>query len=632
MNIRPRTTGEIFDDAWRLYLADAPVLLALSTLFLLPAALALLLLLALPAPAHWAAQLLLPGVTALLVPLTGLGSAACQEAFRLRAEGAPIRWRACLRAVRRHGLDHMAGRTLIASAVVFSLLLLRLPMLIVSEPLAAALSTVEPVLGFFAAFLSWALVLELLTFFAAVSGAWSLHPIIAAGERRFLGAWRSAMQEAQRQAGKAAALALARPPLWALAALNLHLLVRAGLWVGDDLAGFDWALPAAVLTLANPTYGAVLILLSGLLLAPFFEAANYLLHVDARARYEGLDLWYRVRQLFPAAAALVLLGVLTAPASAADGGPRAAVGAARQVVATVRAEVHAADPYPGGQRWLPRLRAAGGTLARDPARLRWFDQAVTDFAAAAERPQALAILADLDRRLLLLEDTLAPAAGNGKSRQEIKALLPEQAAPAAGQGEQAAEKKEPRRPVRREEVMDDGPAARRGGRGIVAPAPDGGLGRLGWLFLLGLLIAAVAVAVVKGWQRGPRTPRPPTVTTAAAPSLETLLAGGDRAVGEGLWRQADELAQAGRWLDALRTLYLAVLALLHRADVIRYAQTRTNREYLDQVRRRGAVYPPFEGLTEVFELKWYGEKSCQAADYQDCRQLAEQVREGIRPR
>src|SRR5437660_1165946 len=36
VEVRPRTTGEILDDAWRLYLADAPVLLALSGLFLVP--------------------------------------------------------------------------------------------------------------------------------------------------------------------------------------------------------------------------------------------------------------------------------------------------------------------------------------------------------------------------------------------------------------------------------------------------------------------------------------------------------------------------------------------------------------------------------------------------------------------
>src|SRR5262249_52786513 len=129
--------------------------------------------------------------------------------------------------------------------------------------------------------------------------------------------------------------------------------------------------------------------------------------------------------------------------------------------------------------------------------------------------------------------------------------------------------------------------------------------------------------------QAPAAPKTPAAKPAAL-SLEALLAQTEQPVGESLWRQADELARGGRWLDALRTLYMAVLALLHRADLIRYSQTRTNGEYLAQVRPRTEVYLPFESMTGLFELKWYGEKSCQPDDYQNCRQLAEQVRAGIK--
>ena len=630
MNIRPRTTGEILDDAWRLYLADAPVLLAMGTVFVMPAAVVLLLLLAWPTPEPWAGRLVLPGVVALLIPLTGLSSAVCQEAFRLRADEQPIRWRPCLRAVVRRGLDHMAGRALIAGVLVLCLPLLRLPMLTISEPMAAALAETAPVLGFIITFLSWTAAVLILAFVAAISGALTLHPIIAEGEQHFLSAWRSAMAEAQRQAGKAGALAFSRPPMWALAVLNLHLLVRAGLWVGDDLAGFDWALASALLTVSNPTYVTALVLLAGMLLAPFWEASNYLLHVDARARYEGLDLWYRVRRHFPAAVAVLLLvGALASSAHGAAADPRAALAQARQVVVQVRQEVRAAEPYPGGKHWLPPLQAAVQALdERKTGRLRWFDDALTEL-AKADRAQAVAVLTDLEQRLALLEDSVAPEAG-GKSRQDVKALLPQTTAPESAREEKAA-KRENKRPVRRDEAADDGPVGGGGKRGVVAPAPDFALGPIGWYLLLGLLIAAVLTALVKIWQRRPAR-RTVAATTPAAPSLETLLAANDRAVGEGLWRQADELAQDGRWLEALRMLYLAVLALLHRADLIRYAQTRTNREYLEQLRARAQVYPPFEGLTEAFELKWYGEKSCQPDDYQTCRALANRVREGIPPR
>src|SRR5262249_11173447 len=81
---RPRPAGEVLDDAWRLALADAPPLLALSGLFAVPAAAVLLILLTRPAPESLVGRCLLPALAALLLPLTGLGSGACQEWLRRR--------------------------------------------------------------------------------------------------------------------------------------------------------------------------------------------------------------------------------------------------------------------------------------------------------------------------------------------------------------------------------------------------------------------------------------------------------------------------------------------------------------------------------------------------------------------
>jgi hypothetical protein len=182
--------------------------------------------------------------------------------------------------------------------------------------------------------------------------------------------------------------------------------------------------------------------------------------------------------------------------------------------------------------------------------------------------------------------------------------------------------------VRRDDEFGDGPARRSGGGGVIPPMPLGGLGTIAWLVLGAILLAAIVVAFIL-WRKQPRSAKPTAKPQAGELSLEALLARTNQPVGESLWKQADELARAGSLLEAVRTLYLAVLALLHRADLIRYAQTRTNHEYLAQVRPRTEVYAPFEGLTGLFELKFYGEKSCQADDYHTCRQLAEQVRAEI---
>ncbi len=76
----------------------------------------------------------------------------------------------------------------------------------------------------------------------------------------------------------------------------------------------------------------------------------------------------------------------------------------------------------------------------------------------------------------------------------------------------------------------------------------------------------------------------------------------------------------------MRTIYLAVLALLHQGGLIRYERMRTNGEYADQLRPRRLLHRPFLGLTGIFDVKWYGERACAAEDYAACRELAEEIR------
>src|SRR5689334_13860976 len=94
VDLRPRTAGEILDDAWRLALAEAPRLLLLSTLFLVPAFGVVLLLLT--SAATGARALVLSALAALLVLLTGLGSGACQDLLRRCAEETPVGIGTCL--------------------------------------------------------------------------------------------------------------------------------------------------------------------------------------------------------------------------------------------------------------------------------------------------------------------------------------------------------------------------------------------------------------------------------------------------------------------------------------------------------------------------------------------------------
>jgi hypothetical protein len=613
LDVRPRSTGEILDDAWRLVLADAPVLFALSSVFILPAAGAILFLLTYPPAGHWWGQLLWPAVAAVLLPLTGLGSAACQEAFRARAEEQPLQLGRCLAAALRRGLDHSVARAVITVLAILGLPLLLMPGLAV-----------------------WV-------------GSAAVHPLLVGGEVHWGEALRRSGRETQRHPVKAAVVVLSRLPLLAVTVINLHLLIRSGLWILDQLAGFDMALPQLVLTPTNPVYDLALVLAGWLLLAPYFEACNYLLHVDARVRYEGLDLWYRAQRLFPSferGRALVPLLAIGAALLAvvpvhAEDTRLTAVRAARQEIAHIMRQAATAKPYRGAA-WQAPLEEMAQRLNRDgstqPNRYRWFDQAIEGF-HRLDRTAGLAVLAELDRRLALVEEGLAlqeqgGAAGVPRSREDIKSLLP----PESPETTQPKEKEKPRRPeeteVKRPVHRDDtdGERVRRGrGGAVMGPQSFAGLDTLTWMLLAGLVAAVVVFLVMHLRERKARPKlKPAKIEVATAPDLEDALTQADRYTVDGMWRQADELARTGRFLDAVRTLYLGVLALLHRANLIRYERTRTNGEYAQQLRSRTGLHGPFQGLTLLFEVKWYGERSCQPADYSRCRGLAEDIRVGVK--
>jgi hypothetical protein len=634
IEVRPRSTGEILDDAWRLYLAHAPQLLALSGLFLTPAAVALLLLLALPAPPAFPTNLLLPAVTAALLPLTGLGSGACQEAFRRLAEGRPVELLPCLGAALRRGPAHLAARALVLMPVAVGLIAL--------GATGVALLKSDAALPLF--------LLAAGELFAIGLCLWpviELHPFLAEGTALLQAVGQIVSRTLQLHPGKAAAIVLSRLLLHVFAVLNLYLLAAAGLWVAGNLAGLDTALAGVVVSLGNPVCVVILVLLGWLLLAPFSEAAGFLLHADLRARYEGLDLWYRVERHFPpgerrrvGAAVLALLAVLlfALPVRAED--RLRVVQQARGEVQKIAEEVRSANPYPGSARWVPRLRAVGERLGegapRDPL---WFDRAIEGFDERG-REGALHVLTELDHRLALMEEALAlprerPGGDAGQARPssaEIKKLLPRapdgSAPPDPGAEAPPGKKKEDRKPVRRDE--DEEPARLKArGPGLVGPNIGCGPGALVWLLLAGLFLGVLAVAGVlfRRWRRQTRLAQP-VETGPAASSVEEMKVRPEQSAAV-LWRRAEQMAQAGRFLEAVRVLYLAVLTLLHRANLIRYERTHTNGEYLQQL-RQSSLHAPFRQLVRRFEEKWYGERSCQPEDYDACHGLAEEIREGVR--
>ena len=94
-----------------------------------------------------------------------------------------------------------------------------------------------------------------------------------------------------------------------------------------------------------------------------------------------------------------------------------------------------------------------------------------------------------------------------------------------------------------------------------------------------------------------------------------------------LLEEAEALARAGDLRGAIRKSYIALLCELGDRRVIRLAQHKTNRDYLQAV-RKGAppqLYTEMLPLTFNFELHWYGLQQASERDWEDFRTRCRQA-------
>ncbi|HUH06605.1 MAG TPA: DUF4129 domain-containing protein [Egibacteraceae bacterium] len=132
-----------------------------------------------------------------------------------------------------------------------------------------------------------------------------------------------------------------------------------------------------------------------------------------------------------------------------------------------------------------------------------------------------------------------------------------------------------------------------------------------------VIVAAAAVVLWLTYRFG-RTVR-------AAPGVRPGIEGPvGRSAAE--WRQeAVGHEGAGRWRDAVRCRYRALLAELAVDRIVDERPGRTAGEYVAEVRVRApAAAEPFEAVTETFQIAWYGHGAVGAAD--SARLVAESER------
>lgn len=136
------------------------------------------------------------------------------------------------------------------------------------------------------------------------------------------------------------------------------------------------------------------------------------------------------------------------------------------------------------------------------------------------------------------------------------------------------------------------------------------------VIVLGLCLAVLVYVARRLWlwrRQGAGAPKPKRkARVVLGERLEADQTASD------LLDDAERLARAGDLRGAIRKAYVALLCELGDRGVVRLAQHKTNRDYLNAVRRaeRPGLYTQMLPLTFDFEVHWYGLRDASDADWE----------------
>jgi hypothetical protein len=120
-------------------------------------------------------------------------------------------------------------------------------------------------------------------------------------------------------------------------------------------------------------------------------------------------------------------------------------------------------------------------------------------------------------------------------------------------------------------------------------------------------------------------------TTQRDPGVAVTRPGDDRRRSIDWSKEADRLEASGRWRDALRARYRAMVADLVERQVLRDIPGRTAGEHRAEITHRApAVASEFAGASELFEEAWYGDAATGPDEVQRLRALSGAVARGAR--
>lgn len=95
-------------------------------------------------------------------------------------------------------------------------------------------------------------------------------------------------------------------------------------------------------------------------------------------------------------------------------------------------------------------------------------------------------------------------------------------------------------------------------------------------------------------------------------------------------RYAAQLASAGRFREAIRAWYHAVLVTCYSAGILHYRKSRTNWEYVASLAPSVPWRAELIQLTQRFEREWYGADQSSIEAFDDCSRRARSIIDAIR--
>jgi hypothetical protein len=159
---------------------------------------------------------------------------------------------------------------------------------------------------------------------------------------------------------------------------------------------------------------------------------------------------------------------------------------------------------------------------------------------------------------------------------------------------------------------------------------EGARGRRAAFGLRGVVLLAVLLAIamlamaVQAARRRQRRGPPAAATASSAPAPAQDDDPLSRASGQ--WESyARDLAAAGRFREAIRAWYHAVLVTLYKRGILHYRKGRTNWEYIATIPPAASWRPTLVEMTRHFEREWYGRDRSSPEALADSQALARRL-------